>query len=219
MIITRQKPLDEILDFIKNDRNIFLVGCAVCATTCKTGGEEQIKTVSENIRKAGKTVVGWAVLEPACSRLEIKKFRRKEQGRVDKADAILSLACGGGTQAVNALFEDKNVYPMNDTLFQGEMTEVTVKKARFEQKCSLCGECMLQVTGAICPVTRCPKSLVNGPCGGVKKGKCEIDTEMDCTWTLIYKRLKGLDRLGELKKVRAPRDHSKDKRPRTLLVQ
>ncbi len=218
MIITRQKPFGEILDFIKNDRNIFLVGCAVCATTCKTGGEDQIKAAAENIRKAGKTVVGWAVLDPACSRLEIKKFRRKEQNNVDKADAILSLACGGGTQAVTAVFEDKNVYPANDTLFQGEITEMTIKRAKFDEKCSLCGECMLQFTGGICPVTRCPKSLVNGPCGGVKKGKCEIDTDMDCTWTLIYERLKGLNRLGELKKIRAPKNHSGDKRPRTLVV-
>ncbi|MFH1552085.1 MAG: methylenetetrahydrofolate reductase C-terminal domain-containing protein [Candidatus Omnitrophota bacterium] len=218
MIITRQKAFRDILEAIKGSKKVFLVGCTLCATTCKTGGEDQIKEMEEALRKEGKTVTGWAVLDPVCNLLEVKRLYRKRGKEIDDADAILSFACGGGTQAIVDIIPAKEVFPGNDTLFQGEITAQSLKKAQFDQKCSLCGECILVQTGGICPVTRCPKELINGPCGGVKKGKCEVDNELDCVWTLIYDRLKELGRLSEMKKVRAPRDHGKNRKPQNLVI-
>lgn len=215
MIITRNKPLDDILRFISGKKKVFLIGCKLCATTCGTGGEAELKKMTKILEDNGKTVTGSAVLEPACSLLEVKKLYRKHGPEIDGADAILSFACGGGTQAAAEGVTGKDVYPGNDTLFQGEITEMSLKGSKFEQRCSLCGECMLAVTSGICPVTRCPKGLVNGPCGGIKKGKCEVDENLDCAWLLIYERLKKLGRLDEMKKVSPPKDHTKSKRPQS----
>jgi len=218
MIITRQKSLSDILECLKPHKKIFLVGCTLCATTCKTGGEDQIKEMEKILQKEGKTVTGWAVLDPACSLLEVKRLYRKKGNEIDDADAILSLACGGGTQALTEIIKRKEVYPGNDTLFQGEITEASLRNIKFEQKCSLCGECVLAITGNLCPVTRCPKGLLNGPCGGVKDGKCEVDKELDCVWVLIYERLKELGRIKSMKEIRPPKDYSKNRSPQDLNV-
>lgn len=218
MIITRQKPSPEINDSLKNAKKIFIIGCKLCATVCKTGGEQEIQNMTGALKTNGKTVTGWTVLDPACNLLEIKRLYRKQKQEIDTSDAILSLACGGGTQAVAGIFADKEVVPGNDTLFQGEITEITLKNAKFEQKCSLCGECLLAATGGLCPATLCPKGLLNGPCGGVKNGKCEVSSDLDCVWVLIYKKLKTRGKEKTLKAVRPPKDHSKNKKPQNLKV-
>lgn len=217
MIITSQKPLEDILDFIKNKKKVFLLGCKLCATTCGTGGEAELKDMEKKLAAAGKAVTGWAVLDPACSLLEIRKLYRKCAEEMDNADAIVSFACGGGSQAAAQVLGDKDVYPGNNTLFQGEITEFSPRKSRFEQKCSLCGDCVLAITGGLCPVTLCPKGLVNGPCGGVKNKKCEVDAQLDCVWVLIYERLKKQGRLSEMKKVSEPKDHARNKKPQNLV--
>ena len=219
MIITKQKPLEEVLESLKGKKKIFLIGCALCATTCKTGGEEQLNTIEEELEKKGKRVTGKVVLDPACSFLEVKRLYRKHRDEVDSSDAILSYACGGGTQALVELIEEREVFPGNDTLFQGEIAKMTLKEAEFVQKCSLCGECLLASTGGICPVTRCPKGLLNGPCGGIKDGKCEVSSDIDCVWLTIYERLKSLGLLDNMKKIRQPKDHSKSKKPQKLSLE
>lgn len=219
MIITKQKPLQEVLDFVKGDKKIFLIGCNVCATACKTGGEEELKKAEKEFQKHGKTVTGWAILDPACNVVEVKRFHRKHSKEIEEADAVISFTCGGGAQAIVETIKGSKVYPGSDTLFQGELTKSTVRVRQFEQKCSLCGECILSVTGGICPVTRCPKGLVNGPCGGIKNGKCEVDPDLDCIWLVIYDRLKELGRLDEMKAVREPKDHSKNRKPQNITVQ
>ena len=213
MIITKQKPFKDILKALKDDKKIFLIGCSLCATTCKTGGENELKDAEEKLKKEGKTVTGKAVLDPTCNLLEVKRLYRKHKDAIDSADAIVSFACGGGTQAVVDVIDKKEVFPGTDTLFQGEISEVSLKSGRFDQKCSLCGDCVLVETGGICPVTRCPKGLINGPCGGIKNGKCEVDPELECVWLLIYDRLKELGREEGMKKARSPKDHSKSKKP------
>ncbi len=218
MIISKRKPFSEILESIEGLKKVFIVGCTLCATTCKTGGEKEVKEITEALQEEGKTVTGWNVPDPACSLLAIKRLYRSQKKEIDESDVILSLACGGGTQAIAEIIPGKRVCPGNDTLFQGEITESTLKKVKFEQKCSLCGECVLASTGSICPVTRCPKSLVNGPCGGVKNGKCEISSDLDCAWMLIYEQLKSDGRLDEMKKVRRAKDHSKNKSPQNFIV-
>jgi len=213
MIITRRKDLTEILDSLKGKKNVFIVGCTLCATVCKTGGEAELDEVAEVLRKANKIVTGKAMLDPACSLLQVRRLKRTNEKEISSASAILSLACGGGTQSIAEIFQDKKVCPANDTLFQGEVTELTLKRARFEQKCSLCGECVLSETAGVCPVTLCPKGLVNGPCGGMKNKKCEVSDELDCVWMVIYERLKSLGGLEKLKKIRPIRDNRKSKKP------
>jgi len=141
---------------------------------------------------------------------------RKYGKEIEASDVMLSFTCGGGTQALVDVIKTKEVMPGNNTLFQGEITKQTIQEAHFSQKCSLCGDCMLSETGGICPVTLCPKGLLNGPCGGIKNGKCEVDSELDCVWLLIYDRLKKLGRLKGIKKRFPPKDHSKNKKPQNL---
>jgi len=210
MIITKQKPIEEILDYIKNDSDIFLIGCAVCATTCKTGGEIETKLLSELLISKGKNVTGWDILNPACYILESKKLLRRREKEIAAAKSIISLACGGGTQAIAEMI-GKSVYPGNETLFQGEITRLSPQEDRFEKKCLLCGECIIGITGGICPVTRCPKGLRNGPCGGVNKGKCEVDPERDCVWVLIFNKLKELKQLENMEIISKARDYSQEK--------
>ncbi|MFA4992524.1 MAG: methylenetetrahydrofolate reductase C-terminal domain-containing protein [Candidatus Omnitrophota bacterium] len=210
MIITKQKAIDEILDYIKNDSTVFLIGCALCATTCKTGGEAEAKLLSELLTAKGKKVTGWDILNPACYVLESKKLLRRKEKEIAEAESIISLACGGGTQAIAEVLE-KPVYPANNTLFQGEILQLSLKEDRFEKKCLMCGECIIGTTGGICPVTRCPKGLRNGPCGGVNRGKCEVDPERDCVWTLIYNRLKEVGRLENMEAIGKVRDYRTEK--------
>lgn len=216
MIITRKKDLSEILDSVKRKKKFFLVGCTLCATVCKTGGEAELDEMRRELVSGGKTVTGQAILDPACNLLQVKRLGRSQGKEIAQADVILSLACGGGTQAIAEIFKDKKVCPANDTIFQGEITSLTLKKAQFEQKCSLCGECVLAETGGICPVTLCPKALVNGPCGGMKNKKCEVSDELDCVWILIYERLKKLGELKNLKSIKPIRDNSKNRKPQTF---
>ncbi|MFA5062978.1 MAG: methylenetetrahydrofolate reductase C-terminal domain-containing protein [Candidatus Omnitrophota bacterium] len=206
MIITKQKPIEEILDYIKNDSVVFLVGCAVCATTCKTGGEAEIKLLAGLLGAKGKRVSGWDILNPACYILESKKLLRRKEKEIAEAESIISLACGGGTQAIAEII-GKPIYPANDTLFQGEILRLSPQEDRFEKKCLMCGECVVGITAGICPVTRCPKGLRNGPCGGANKGRCEIDPERDCVWVLIYNRLKEFGQLENMMGKDRIRDH------------
>ncbi len=206
MIITKQKAIDEILDYIKNDSAVFLIGCALCATTCKTGGEAEAKLLSEILSAKGKKVTGWDILNPACYILESKKLLRRKEKEIAEAGSIISLACGGGTQAIAEII-GKPVYPANDTLFQGEIVRLSPQEDRFEKKCLMCGECIIGVTAGICPVTRCPKGLRNGPCGGVNRGKCEVDPERDCVWVLIYNKLKELNRIENMGLTSKTRDY------------
>ncbi len=217
MIITRKKPFEEVKDQLKKAKKIYLLGCALCATTSKTGGEKEIEEMKGLLEKEGKEITATAVIEPACSLLEIKKLYRRHKNEIDLADIILSMACGGGSQAVTEVVEGKEVLPANDTLFQGEITVLSTKKAKFEQRCSLCGDCMLSVTQGICSRTMCPKELVNGPCGGIKNGKCEVNRETPCAWLRIYERMKRAGHLEALRKRQLPRDNRKSQKPQIMV--
>lgn len=215
MIITKQKPFEEILRALEGEQSVFLVGCAECATLCQTGGEEQVKEMQEKLEAAGKEVAGWVVLDPACHILEAKKELRKRKEGVGRASSLLVMACGVGTQAIEEA-TSKIVHPACDTLFLG----ATQRFGHFEEYCSLCGECVLDLTGGICPVTRCAKGLLNGPCGGAKNGKCEVDPEKDCAWVLICERLKEIGRLDNL--ISMPpqvKDYSKARKPARLILE
>jgi len=213
MIVTKQKPIDEILKYLEGVKNVFIAGCAQCAAVCKTGGEDEVKKMGEVLKGHGKNVVAIEVWDPPCHLLEVKKRARDSKAALDKADVILSMNCGDGCFTI---FHGtgKKVIPATDTLFLGEAE----RAGHFAEACSLCGDCTLFMTGGYCPNTFCPKGLQNGPCGGVKDGKCEVSPDIDCGWLLIYNRLKDLGELDKMKKVHPPKDHSKSIKPRKVVV-
>jgi ferredoxin len=215
MIITRQKELKAILEYLKDEKNIFIVGCGECSTTCKTGGEEDAKKMKKALEEAGKTVVGLCIPQAPCIAAKVKAEFAKHRKAMEVSDAILVLACGLGIQSVKENMRvEKPVHVGCDTLFMGEIDSA----GAFLERCSACGDCILELTGLICPITRCPKSLLTGPCGGQDKGKCEVNKDNDCAWILIYKELKKQNKLHLLKEIRPPKDHSKSLKPRKLTI-
>ncbi|MFA5356771.1 MAG: methylenetetrahydrofolate reductase C-terminal domain-containing protein [Candidatus Omnitrophota bacterium] len=215
MIITEQKPFQEIIDSLKGHTRIFLVGCGECATTCKTGGIEELAKMKAELEAHGKTVVGTCIPSAPCIAAQTKTELAKNMKFLREAQAVLVLACGLGVQSV----KDNDrlgliVLPGCNTLFGA----VVDGQGNFLEKCSMCGECVLDFTGGICPVTLCPKGLLNGPCGGMDKGKCEVDKDKDCAWVLIYKEAEKRNKLDGLKKARKPRDFKKSTKPRKLVM-
>lgn len=211
MIISQQKPLTEILAALGESRSVFLVGCAKCATVCKSGGEEELWQMQEALTAAGKHVTGSAVIDEACHMLRVGRELRSRQQMVDEADALLVMACGAGIQSVSAATPKKTVAAL-DSLFLGNIRRF----GQFEQKCSLCGECILSETAGICPVTTCPKGLLNGPCGGMEAGHCEIDGEAECAWAQIFAKLQESGSDGKLAATVSPKNHTKIPRPGRL---
>lgn len=213
MIVTEQKPFQEILNSISTEKNIFLIGCGECSTTCKTGGERELLEMKEKLISAGKNVTGFVVPKAPCVGSQVIREQAKYKKELESSDAILVMACGLGVQSVKEnLRIKKEVHTGCDTLFMSVLDKTG--KVLFE-RCSACGDCLLDVTGGICPVTRCPKGLLNGPCGGSHKGTCEVDREKDCTWILIYKELKEKNNLDNLSKIKGPRDYSISVKPHT----
>ena len=213
MIITKQKELSEVLRHLDGQKKIFLVGCGECSTTCKTGGEAEAIALKESLEKAGKIVTGYCIPSAPCVAAQVKLALAKNRKTIDNSDAILILACGLGIQSVkDNLRGDKPIHVVCDTLFMGAVDAGGV----FLERCSACGDCVLELTGMICPITRCPKSLLNGPCGGQDKGKCEVDKNKDCAWILIYNELKKQGKLELLRQIKLPKDHSKLSKPRQL---
>lgn len=215
MIITKKRDFKELMENVKNYRNFFLIGCSECATLCGTGGEPELKAMKEALEAEGKSVTGTFVAKIGCqvlgTKVELKPFKEA----VDKTDCIIVMSCGAGTQTAVELYEDKAVFASNDSLFLGNMTRLQV----FDERCSLCGKCILDKTGGICPITACPKGILNGPCGGCKDGYCEISPDIKCAWVRIYERMKKLGKLQELCEVTIEaKDWSASQKPRTLVA-
>ncbi len=194
MIITRKKERADLLAMLRGVRRAALVGCASCAAACQTGGEKELEETKAFLEAHGIQVLATVLPEECCHKMLVKRDLKALRGL--ELDAVVCLACGDGVQTVadNVALP---VYPANDTLFLGQVERVGI----FHEYCRMCGDCVLGATGGICPVTRCAKGLVNGPCGGQKNGKCEVNPENDCAWILIYRRL---ERLGKLDSLLAP---------------
>ncbi len=215
MIISEQKPLEKILESLNEYTKIFLVGCGECATTCKTGGTDEIAKMQQELEKQGKVIVGTCIPGAPCVASQIKTELAKNVKALKEAEAILVLACGLGVQSVRD--NDRwglAVLPACNTLFGAVMDG----QGNFYEKCSMCGECVLDITGGICPITLCAKGLLNGPCGGMNQGKCEVDKEQDCAWVLIYKELEKRKKLARLKEIRQPKDFKKTNKPHKLIA-
>ncbi|MFC1755472.1 methylenetetrahydrofolate reductase C-terminal domain-containing protein [Thermoproteota archaeon] len=215
MIITKQKDFKAILGLLEGKKNIFLVGCGECATTCKTGGEKEILDMKKKLEGSGKSVSGFAIPDATCVASQVKMAMAKNRKVLADNDAVLVFSCGSGTQAFQENDRsDLIVYSGNDTLFAASVDS----KGNFSEVCSGCGDCVLDLTNGICPITRCPKGILNGPCGGQKEGKCEVDRTKDCVWINIYKIKAQKNKISELHKVNKPRDHKKALRPHSLDV-
>jgi ferredoxin len=213
LIISKQKPIEEILESLKDDTNVFIVGCGECATVTQVGGEKELAAMKARLEEAGKHVVATDMVAAGCQELDLKRILRGHKEAADAADAFLVLSCGAGTQAVRE-GTTKHVVPGADSLFLGNVK----RQLDFEEKCSLCGECVLDEYGAICPVTRCAKGLLNGPCGGTNHGKCETDPDKDCAWVLIYNQLKSEGREDKLGRTHAPKHWNAVNRPGRVMA-
>ncbi|MFA6357426.1 MAG: methylenetetrahydrofolate reductase C-terminal domain-containing protein [Candidatus Omnitrophota bacterium] len=215
MIISQLKPQDELLASLKEYKKIFLVGCGECATACKSGGEAEILKMRQSLEAAGKTVTGFCIPSAPCVAAKLKPELVKHAQDLNLAEAVLVLACGLAVQS----FKDNDrlnltVLPACNTLFGAVMDA----RGNFFEKCSMCAECILDKTAGICPITLCAKSLLNGPCGGANKGKCEVDSDRDCAWTLIYNELEKNKKLGLLREIRAAKDFRKTAKPHKLIM-
>jgi hypothetical protein len=209
MIITEQKEFEEILRSLEGHEQVFLLGCGICATTWGTGGEKEVREMAAQLTEAGKECTGWMVTEEAtCDVRTTRLLLKRNKEQVKPADAVLVLACGAGVQTVGALV-DAPVYPALNTLFLARIQNLSV----CDERCRLCGSCILAETAAICPVTLCPKGLMNGPCGGYEDGKCEVDREKDCAWVAIYERMEALKQQERFKIIREPKDWREDGHP------
>jgi len=216
MIVAEQKPLQEIKELVGDVGDVLVVGCGTCVTVCFAGGEREAQILSSSLRMSSKledhpqqvtdlTVqrqCEWEYLDPI-----------KEQ--IQAADVVVSLGCGVGVQAIAERFPETWVVPGLNTTFMGLPTEQGV----WSERCAACGDCLLGITGGICPIARCSKSLLNGPCGGSENGHCEIDPEVDCAWQLIYDRLESLGKIEMLMKVQEPKNWStsRDGGPRKII--
>jgi len=210
MVVTRQKKFKDILKNFENVEKIFIVGCGECAEIARTGGETEVKKMKDDLEKSGKKITGFSIPEAPCFDTQVRRLVRQHKTEISSSEAILVLACGLGVQNLKQNTNDKFIIPGCDTLFIGAVSK---DGKNFSQYCSACGECILDITDGYCPLTRCPKGMLNGPCGGVYNGKCEVDREKDCVWTLIYENLKSKRKVKELKKIQLPKDYSKNVNP------
>lgn len=213
MVITEQKIFEEILNSLEGKSSIFVVGCGSCATAWHTGGEDEVKEMVAKLEAEGKTVTGWMVVEEVCDERKTRRDSRRHRAEIADADVILTMSCGAGVGTLAGVQEAKPVYPALNTLYVGRVERLT----RSDQRCILCGDCVLFSTGGICPVTICPKGLLNGPCGGTSfEGKCEVDPEKDCAWVLIYERMQRIGEVDKLASYVEPKDHRKSMHPRSV---
>jgi ferredoxin len=189
MITAERKPMEELIGYLEPHQRILLVGCNECVTVCAAGGRKEVGLLSSALQmafmKAGKVLeVKELTLERQCD----PEYVEELASQIDGVDAVLSMACGCGVQEIARRFKDKPVFPAVNTSFMGS----SERQGVWVERCQGCGDCVLGITGGICPIARCSKRLLNGPCGGSTDGKCEINPEIDCAWHLIWERMKAL---------------------------
>lgn len=213
MIVTEQKSFDEVIESLAGHEKVFIVGCGSCATAWHTGGEPEVKEMAAKLGEKGKKITGWVVVgEPCDERKSKKELSRTYKQQVADSDALLVMSCGAGVQTVALSGVNKPVYPALNSLYLARVERLT----KSDERCILCGDCVLAWTGGICPVTICPKGLLNGPCGGSQDGRCEVDANKECAWVAIYERLQALGQEEKLLVYRSPKNYSKMIHPRRV---
>ncbi len=216
MITAERKPMQEIIDYVSPFNRILLVGCNECVTVCAAGGRKEVGLLASALQMSfmqrGKALdIQEITLERQCD----PEYVEQLVNYVDRYDAVLSMACGCGVQEVARRYKTKPVFPALNTKFMGASEHQGI----WAERCQGCGDCVLGVTGGICPIARCSKRIMNGPCGGSTKGKCEINPDIECAWQLIWDRLKMLgleDRYEEIMEAKDWRT-SRDGGPRRIV--
>jgi len=208
MIVADKKPIEEIIDYVKNFKKILIAGCNECVTVCEAGGKKEVGIMASALRmyfmNEGKKVdIEEVTLERQCDHEYLEEIR----DRIDQYDAVLSLACGVGVQFMAEKYFSTPVFPGVNTCFMGAAEERGV----WSERCQGCGQCVLGKTAGICPISRCAKRLLNGPCGGSTNGKCEISKDLDCAWQLIIDRLKELDKFDDYEQIMPIKDWSTER--------
>jgi hypothetical protein len=213
MLVTKRKPIDEIVGFLAGEKAVFLLGCNGCAAASGTGGEAEIRQLEEELKGRGIDVVGRKVIDFLCQKALVRTGLRPHAAGLAEADSIVVSTCGIGIQATATVVEAA-VHPACDTISLGGIRG----EWQGEERCVECGQCFLEFTGGICPLTACAKQLVNGPCGGAKDGRCEVEPEVRrCAWQVIYERLERQGRLDLLRKAPMQiKDHARMRPPAEL---
>lgn len=210
MIIAERKPFGEIKERIQDCKKVLVLGCGTCVSVCQAGGEKEVELLATELRMADKMdgrkiEIGEATIQRQCDKEYIEPVLEMAQSY----DTVLSMACGAGVQYVAELLETVPVIPAVNTRFIG----INAGEGIWLERCRACGNCLLADYGGICPVTMCAKSLVNGPCGGYKDGKCETSSERDCAWVMIYERLKKQGKLDKMREISTLKDYSAQSHP------
>jgi len=203
MLISEQKPLQEILGYLDGDKSIFLIGCKGCAEGWGSGGEKQVAEMRNALQEKGKTITGSVVVDMLCDITLTKLKLRAYKKETTAADSILVLTDGSGVQTVAEVLS-KVVHPGCNTLSSGGAHA----EWKESERCLECGDCVLEFTGGLCPIARCSKHLLNGPCGGSQGGKCEVDPSIPCVWQQIVDHLAKLGRLDKLERFVTPKNWS-----------
>ncbi|MFC1965826.1 methylenetetrahydrofolate reductase C-terminal domain-containing protein [Chloroflexota bacterium] len=213
--ITEQKPLEEIMKYLDRCQRVYILGCGTCTTIQHTGGKTEVLAMKDKLEAVGKKVSGWMVIPTACDPLTREALAESVKD-IKETDCILVMSCAFGVQTVG-LYSGKPVYPAQNTMFIGKEQS----PGHFAEVCAQCGDCVLGYTGGICPVVRCAKGLLNGPCGGSVEGKCEIDPDTPCGWQLIIDRLATLGQLDQLEEIEPPKDWgtSQSGGPRKVVIE
>ena len=216
MIVAHRKSIPELIEILTGHNKVLVLGCGTCVTVCLAGGQREVGIIASALRMAAKLrgqqlEVEELTIERQCDNVFIETATEA----VERNDAILSLGCCAGVQAIAERFSDKPVYAGLDTTFIGILEE----RGIWTEKCSACGACVLHNYGGICPITQCAKRLLNGPCGGSREDRCEVRPDRPCAWQLIYQRLKEIDQLDRLRKIQPPKDWapSLDGGPRVII--
>jgi len=216
MVVGERKPFDELMRMLEGHKKIMVLGCGGCVTVCLTGGEDAVRVLSSQLRMAReKEGNPLEIIEKTVERQCDPEYIDMVETLVPDVEAVLSMACGVGVQYVAEKYAGTPSYPALNTTFVGG----SVKEGYYVEKCQTCGECKLYYTGGICPITRCSKSLLNGPCGGSSKGSCEIDPDVPCGWQLIVDRLKALNLMDRYEEMLSINDWrtNRDGGPRKMV--
>lgn len=216
MIVGEQKSLAEIMDLLGQAQKVLVAGCGTCVTVCFAGGEKEVGILASAMRMKSKLderpmEVDEVTVQRQCEWEYIDPLKEQLQDY----DAVISLACGIGVQAMNERFPKTITLPGLNTTFLGLPEEQGI----WEERCQACGDCVLGLTAGICPIARCSKQLLNGPCGGSQDGVCEVDPDVPCAWQLIWDRAMALGRLDELLEIQPPKnwERSRDGGPRKIV--
>ena len=208
MIVAQRKNIPALLAIAARHQQVLLLGCGTCVTVCLAGGQREVSIIASALRMAARLKdrpleVDELTIERQCDNVFIEQAAEA----IQRNEAVISLGCGAGVQAIAERYTSKPVYGGLDTAFIGILEE----RAVWTEKCAACGDCVLDQYGGVCPVTRCAKQMLNGPCSGSREDRCEVRADRPCAWQLIYQRLKGIGQLDRLKEIKPPKKWSKSR--------